>query len=101
MTKVPQMPPKNETKPDPSPPPPRPGENGEQYTARTGVSTIKAIPEPQWSGFIVRVPLVCPHCSSYMHVLPSGSAMTCHTERCVNHLRKFRLPRLIAEEIKD
>lgn len=57
------------------------------------------IKQPQ--GFIVRVPLVCPHCSSYMRVLPSGTVMTCHSERCPNHLKKFKLPVLYAEEVKE
>lgn len=52
-------------------------------------------------GFTVRVPLVCPHCSSYVTVLASGRTMTCQTERCPNHLKKFRLPVLYAEEVED
>lgn len=57
------------------------------------------VKQPQ--GFIVRVPLVCPHCSSYMRVLPSGTVMTCYSERCPNHLKKFKLPVLYAEEVKE
>jgi len=57
------------------------------------------IHQPQ--GFIVRVPLVCPHCSSYMQVLASVRTMTCQTERCPHHLKKFKLPVLYAEEVKD
>jgi hypothetical protein len=50
--------------------------------------------------FPVRVALVCPHCSSYMQRLGSGDLMTCKTEGCKNHLKRFRLPVLMAEEVE-
>jgi len=81
-----------------TPPPPR----EELHELRQMVPKPSFPPDIQKpQGFIVRVPLVCPHCSSYMRVLPSGTVMTCHSERCPNHLKKFRLPVLYAEEVKE
>ena len=85
--KAPQQPPTADElkalggKPTPSPPPPVPYKLGVQ-------------------AFPVRIALVCPHCSSYMQRLGGGDLMTCKTERCPNHLKRFRLPVLMAEEVE-
>ena len=99
-------------KPKPSPPPPLPGETAKSYTERTGNTTVdithSGSSEPEMmivgqrpmQAFPVRIALVCPLCSSYMQRLGSGDLMTCKTEGCKNHLKRFRLPVLLAEEVE-
>ena len=93
--------------------PPLPGETAKSYTERTGNTAVdithSGSSEPEMmivgqrpmQAFPVRVALVCPHCSSYMQRLGSGDLMTCKTEGCRNHLKRFRLPVLMAEEVGD
>ena len=95
--KAPQQPPTADElkalvgKPTPSPAPPLP-----EVLRRE----MASLPAGYKQAFPVRVALVCPHCSSYMQRLGGGDLMTCKTERCPNHLKRFRLPVLIAEEVE-
>ena len=53
------------------------------------------------TAFPVRVALVCPYCSSYMQRIGSGELMVCKSDGCPLHLKRFKVPVLVAEEVES
>jgi hypothetical protein len=88
-------------KPTTSPPPPPPPRK-ELQELRQAVPKPPFPPDiPKSHAFPVRVALVCQHCSSYMQRIGNGDLMTCKSEGCPLHLKRFKVPVLWAEEVEQ